>query len=132
MAEQIVAIALLGGDWVLYLLVALSILSVAVVIERSIFFGRRRIDSETLQRATVKALAEDDVEALRKTYEESKAMPARVALVTDSINSRCGSQKNCDLSPPSTPTINPYPQPSSGPSPSPFRAKGLRRSWRKE
>ncbi len=80
MVDQIVAFALLGADWVLYLLAALSVLSVAVIVERSVFFYQRRIDHEKLQKEAVRAVRENTVNALTKTYKKSETMAARVAL----------------------------------------------------
>jgi biopolymer transport protein ExbB/TolQ len=80
MVDQIVAFALLGADWVLYLLAALSVLSVAVIIERGVFFYHRRIEHEKLQKEAVRAIHEDTVNALNKSYQDSPTMAARVAL----------------------------------------------------
>jgi len=80
MTDQIVAFALLGADWVLYLLVALSILSIAVVVDRAMFFRRRRIDHQALQTEVIRAISEDSVNALRNKYKGNQAMAARVAL----------------------------------------------------
>ncbi len=80
MVDQIVAFALLGADWVLYLLAALSVLSVAVIIERSVFFYHRRVDHEKLQKEAIRAIREDTVNALRKSYKDTETMAARVAL----------------------------------------------------
>ena len=41
---------LLGAEWVLWLLVFLSILSIGVMIERAMFFRQRAVDSEVLHR----------------------------------------------------------------------------------
>ena len=80
MVDQIVAFALLGADWVLYLLAALSVLSVAVIVERGLFFHRRRIDHQKLQKEAVRAIQENTVNALTKSYKDSEAMAARVAV----------------------------------------------------
>jgi biopolymer transport protein ExbB len=80
MVDQIVAFALLGADWVLYLLAALSVLSVAVIVERGVFFFHRRIDHEKLQKEAVRAIHEDTVNALNKSYKDSETMAARVAI----------------------------------------------------
>ena len=79
MTDQIVAFALLGAEWVLYLLVALSVLSIAVVAERAMFFHRRKLDHLALQTETVRAIQEDSVNALRNRYKGHEAMAARVA-----------------------------------------------------
>jgi biopolymer transport protein ExbB len=42
------AFTLLGATWVLWLLVALSVLSIAVMIERAWFFARHRVDARIL------------------------------------------------------------------------------------
>ena len=46
----------LGAEWVLWLLVALSVLSVAVMIERAIFLGRNRVDVNRLTERVLAAL----------------------------------------------------------------------------
>ena len=42
-AERLLAFTLLGAGWVLWLLLALSVVSVAVMVERALYFGRRRM-----------------------------------------------------------------------------------------
>ncbi len=44
-AERLLAFTLLGAGWVLWLLLALSVLSVAVMVERAIYFGSRRMSA---------------------------------------------------------------------------------------
>ena len=44
-ADKLLAFTLLGAGWVLWLLLALSVLSVAVMIERALYFGRRRMSN---------------------------------------------------------------------------------------
>ena len=46
--EHILAFTLLGSEWVLWLLVLLSILSIAVMVERAIAMSGRLADFETL------------------------------------------------------------------------------------
>ena len=41
--QRLLAITQLGADWVLWLLIALSFVSVAIMIERAIFFFSRRL-----------------------------------------------------------------------------------------
>lgn len=80
MTEQIVAFALLGAGWVLYLLVALSVLSVAVMAERAMFFSRRSVDHAVLHKDAVRAVLEDSATELKKKYEDSEAMAVQVAM----------------------------------------------------
>lgn len=42
-ADKLLAFTLLGAGWVLWLLLALSVLSVAVMVERALYFGSRRM-----------------------------------------------------------------------------------------
>jgi biopolymer transport protein ExbB len=43
LTQKLLAITTLGADWVLWLLVALSFVSVAIMVERAFFFGGRRL-----------------------------------------------------------------------------------------
>jgi len=61
-AEKLLAFTLLGAGWVLWLLLALSVLSVAVMVERALYFGRRRMSAsfpELLKRCQGGDLAGD-------------------------------------------------------------------------
>lgn len=71
---------LLGAEWVLWLLVALSVASVAVMIERVRFFNARSIDVDQLINDVKKALASGDDDAVRKRWGGSQAMAATIAL----------------------------------------------------
>lgn len=68
-AQKLLAFTLLGAGWVLWLLLGLSLLSVAVMIERALYFARRRMSAafpELLKRcqggdlAAAAALAQSD------------------------------------------------------------------------
>ncbi len=80
LTEQFKNFTLLGAEWVLWLLVALSVLSIGVMIERWLFLRARRIDYDELARDLRRALKEEDNTALEKKYGKSLAMPAQVAL----------------------------------------------------
>jgi biopolymer transport protein ExbB len=59
-AEKLLAFTLLGAGWVLWLLLGLSVLSVTVMIERTVYFARRRMSSvfpELLKRCLAGDLA---------------------------------------------------------------------------
>src|SRR5690606_30261869 len=47
-SESLFEFTLLGAEWVLWLLLLLSVASVAVMIERALFFYRRRVDPDRL------------------------------------------------------------------------------------
>src|SRR5581483_837601 len=56
--EKFLAFTLLGAEWVLWLLIVLSIFSLAIMIERAVFFARRRVDPTTLGAQLRKLLIE--------------------------------------------------------------------------
>jgi biopolymer transport protein ExbB len=55
----------LGAEWVLWLLVFLSVLSVAVILERFMFFSKIRIDMDQFRRDINKHLSKGDLEGLK-------------------------------------------------------------------
>jgi biopolymer transport protein ExbB len=69
-----------GAEWVMWILVALSVLSVGVMIERGMFFGQRKIDLRALENDVRRALDSGDVAATRAKYKTAIAMPAVVAM----------------------------------------------------
>lgn len=80
LTELFKSFTLLGAEWVLWLLVALSVASVTVMIERIRFFNAREIDVDALINDVKRALATGDATAARKRWGSSQAMAARVAL----------------------------------------------------
>jgi biopolymer transport protein ExbB/TolQ len=76
--RSLVAFSLLGATWVLWLLVILSVLSVTVMIERLIFYFRRRVDSRRLSDEISAFLDKDDVAAARRLLEHQDSMEAHV------------------------------------------------------
>ena len=78
--QQFLNFTLLGAEWVLWLLVLLSIFSVGVMIERALYFASRKVDGETLARAARKAIDKDDAAGFEKAHGSSPAMAARVAV----------------------------------------------------
>jgi biopolymer transport protein ExbB/TolQ len=71
-------VALLGSAWVLYLLMALSVVSLAAMVERWFFFRRHRDDTEKLRADIAKALLAGDAERARERLAESPSLEARV------------------------------------------------------
>ena len=47
--ERLMKLALLGSEWVLYLLIILSVVSVSTMVERAIYFFKRRADVPRLR-----------------------------------------------------------------------------------
>jgi biopolymer transport protein ExbB len=79
--EHILAFTLLGSEWVLWLLVFLSILSITVMVERVIAMSGRLADFDTLGDKLGRALAAGNEKSAREILGLPRSPEARVALV---------------------------------------------------
>jgi biopolymer transport protein ExbB len=79
--EHILAFTLLGSEWVLWLLVLLSILSVAIMVERGIAMSGRLLDFDVASSKLQEEVAAGDLKAARELLGEPKSPEVRVALV---------------------------------------------------
>ena len=68
----------MGSEWVLHLLIILSILSVAITVERIIHFAWRRDDLEGLREALNARLQEGDIDGARERLAKSRSHVARI------------------------------------------------------
>jgi biopolymer transport protein ExbB len=73
------ALADLGATWVMWVLVALSVLGLAVVAERAIVYVTSRDDISGLRSALASALEQDRLDEARHKLEESPSYEARIA-----------------------------------------------------
>ncbi|MDX9723557.1 MAG: MotA/TolQ/ExbB proton channel family protein [Myxococcota bacterium] len=78
LTERLLEVANIGAEWVLWVLVALSVLSVAAIIERIVFFLRFKERPELLQASLRRSLERGEVEEARKALAERRSMEARV------------------------------------------------------
>lgn len=78
--QKLLGITALGTEWVLWLLIGLSIVSFAVIIERSIFFYRIHLDIVSFSERLTKALEANDWEQVTKICEESPALACQTVL----------------------------------------------------
>ena len=76
--RSIVAFAQAGAEWVLWLLVALSVLSIAMMIERAVFYARRRADIRRLTDDLGRCLDQRDVKGALALLSGQDTMEARV------------------------------------------------------
>jgi biopolymer transport protein ExbB/TolQ len=76
--DQLLHVALLGSAWVLYLLLALSVLSFGAMFERWIFFRRRVERDGSLRDALWRVLHTDDVEGVEKLLAARRTVEARI------------------------------------------------------
>lgn len=77
--ERLTAFAMLGAGWVMWLLVLLSVIAVAIILERAYYFFASRDDAEGLQSGLRKRLDEGDVEGARSLLSKSASFEARIA-----------------------------------------------------
>jgi biopolymer transport protein ExbB len=80
LSEQFVAFAQLGAEWVLWLLIGLSVLSVGIMIDRALWFRSRDVDSERFTRELRGAFERNEVERIETKYKDDPAVPVQVAL----------------------------------------------------
>src|SRR5687767_6563861 len=78
--ERLLAFTLLGSEWVLWLLLALSVLSVAVMIERAVSLSARAPDLEGLSRRLAQLLGKGDLEAAKQALGAPISPEVRVGL----------------------------------------------------
>jgi biopolymer transport protein ExbB/biopolymer transport protein TolQ len=77
--ERLLKVALLGSEWILYLLLALSVFSIATMFERWRYFSRFSGDGEQLRAKLGKLLDADDLQGAAKLLGDSRTIEARVS-----------------------------------------------------
>ncbi len=80
MVDKLLNMALFGGEPILYLLLVLSLVSVAIIIERAVVYARNRIDLAGFTADLVRRLNQGDVEGAREAAEAVRAAEARVVV----------------------------------------------------
>jgi biopolymer transport protein ExbB/biopolymer transport protein TolQ len=76
--NKLLKLALVGSAWVLYLLLALSVLSIAAMVERWLFFRKHEDDAAALRRRLGSALREGDLATADRVLAASPSLEARV------------------------------------------------------
>jgi biopolymer transport protein ExbB len=75
LSSKLLGVTLSSAEWVLWVLVCLSVLSIAIMLERAVYFSRNRLsDSETL----AVRLSRGELEAVRVAIQGKKGMEAAV------------------------------------------------------
>ena len=83
MVKQLLQLALVGGEPILYVLLFLSLLSIAVVLERAIFYARISTDVPALTTRLVNFLNQGDV---KKALDEIQApRSAEIAVIREGL-----------------------------------------------
>lgn len=79
LTQAIVDFALLGAEWVMWLLVVLSVISIAVMVDRAMWFRFRDTDTVAARDQIRAAINGGDVGALAKTWKASPSIALQVA-----------------------------------------------------
>jgi len=79
LTQAFVDFALLGAEWVMWLLVVLSVVSIAVMVDRGLWFRRRDADTIAARAELRAAFDGGDPAALARKWRGSTAIPLQVA-----------------------------------------------------
>jgi biopolymer transport protein ExbB len=79
LTQAIVDFALLGAEWVMWLLVILSVVSIAVMVDRGLWFRGREADTLAAREELRAAFTAGDVSGLARKWKGSTAIPLQVA-----------------------------------------------------
>ena len=80
LVQRLLSLPVFRSEWVLWLLLTLSFLSVAVMVERWFFYRRRKINFEAVKDEFTKALDKGDFDAAAKLLAKHDAMETNVTL----------------------------------------------------
>ena len=79
--EVLMSLSLLGADWVLWLLIGLSVLSIAIILERSLYFYKLKSDFQEFTIQLAQFLGEQKIEQAKDFCRSSQSLESRVALM---------------------------------------------------
>jgi biopolymer transport protein ExbB/TolQ len=78
--ESLLKVALLGSEWVMYLLIVLSVASFAAMFERWLYFRKHGQISTALRTKVSSALQADDIEQAQRVLTADPSVTAKVVL----------------------------------------------------
>src|SRR5262245_25322608 len=81
LVQALLGLPIFRSEWVLYLLLALSVISIGVMLERWAFYRRRAIDIDAVREALGKSLERGDFEAAATALSKHDALETNVVLV---------------------------------------------------
>lgn len=80
LSSAFVGFAQLGANWVLWLLIVLSVVSIGVMIDRALWLRRRDTDTERFTRELKGAFERGEIDRLQTKYMDEPAIPIQVGL----------------------------------------------------
>jgi biopolymer transport protein ExbB len=78
--DKLLGIVSLGSEWVLWLLMALSVISLGVIVERLIFYARIRLDFVNFSREVTRRLIDNDIDGIRGVCSTSQSIESQTIL----------------------------------------------------
>ena len=79
--QILLGLPIFRSEWVLYLLIGLSLISIGVMLERWIFYRRRSIDVDAVREALTRSLDRGDFEGAAAALQKRDALETNVVLV---------------------------------------------------
>jgi biopolymer transport protein ExbB len=79
LTERILGFTLLGSEWVLWVLIGLSLLSVTIMVERGLFLAASRTDFEALGKELLSFLKDGDAAGARRALAGQRAPESQIA-----------------------------------------------------
>jgi len=79
LTDRFLSFTLLGSEWVLWVLIALSVVSIAIMIERGFYFATHRIDAGPLADELRRQMRKGDLAAARARLKEGDTVEESVA-----------------------------------------------------
>ena len=80
LVKTLLGLPVFQSEWVLYLLIALSVISIGVIIERWAFYQRHAVDADALRNALKKALDKGDLEAAATLLRQHDSLETNAVL----------------------------------------------------
>ena len=80
LVSKLLVITSLGSEWVLWVLIFLSVVSLGVIVERAIFYSRIRINFPDFSQIITQKLIDDDVKGIKDICQSSPAIESQTIL----------------------------------------------------
>lgn len=105
LVHRLLKVALLGSEWIMWLLLGLSVLSFAAMVDRVIYFTRRRGDTNALSDRVASLLESEDIDGAERALADSRTIEAEIMLAAlhwiqggadafaDAVESQLGKRK---------------------------------------
>ncbi len=78
--EHLLGLTMLGTEWVLWVLIALSVISVTVMVERIVFYYRMRLNFREFSEHLTNMLAKNDIDGIKQMCFQSSALESQLVL----------------------------------------------------